>query len=72
MGDKASWSDDKNVVAVRRKLKERAKVGVRKYGTTTMRTDLDKLAWLQHLQEELLDAAVYIEAAMRAERNRNE
>ncbi len=66
------WSDDKNVVAVRRKLKDRAKVGVRKYGTTTMRTDLNKLAWLQHLQEELLDAAVYIEAAMRSESVKDE
>ncbi len=66
------WSDDKNVVAVRRKLKDRARRGVRKYGTTTMRTDLDKLAWLQHLQEELLDAAVYIEAAMRSESVKDE
>ncbi len=66
------WSDDKNVVAVRRKLKERARRGARKYGTTTMRTDLDKLAWLQHLQEELLDAAVYIEAAMRSESVKDE
>ncbi len=66
------WIDDKNVVAVRRKLKDRAKVGVRKYGTTTMRTDLNKLAWLQHLQEELLDAAVYIEAAMRSESVKDE
>lgn len=72
MGDKPSWSEDKNVVAVRRKLKERAKAGVRKYGTTTMRADLGKLAWLQHLQEELLDAAVYIEAAMRSESVKDE
>jgi hypothetical protein len=35
--------------------------GFRKYGTTTERTDLSLLDWLQHLQEELLDAAVYVE-----------
>jgi hypothetical protein len=35
--------------------------GYQKYGTTTERTDIDFLGWLQHLQEELLDAAVYVE-----------
>ncbi len=30
-----------------------------------MRQDLDELAWLRHLQEELMDACVYIEAFMR-------
>jgi len=28
------------------------------------RGDLDLLAWLQHLQEELMDAAVYVERLM--------
>ena len=37
---------------------------VAKYGVTTERTDLDTKAWLKHLQEELMDAAVYCEAAM--------
>jgi hypothetical protein len=36
-------------------------VGFKKYGVTTERKDIDLLGWLQHLQEELLDAAVYIE-----------
>jgi murein L,D-transpeptidase YcbB/YkuD len=62
---KPMWSDDKNVVAVRQKLKKRARAGLKKYGTTTMRQDLDELAWLRHLQEELMDACVYIEAFMR-------
>jgi hypothetical protein len=36
-------------------------VGYKKYGTTTERTDIDLHGWLQHLQEELMDAVVYIE-----------
>jgi hypothetical protein len=58
------WTADKNVVAVRRKLKARAMAGIKKYGVTTMRDDLSPGDWLQHLQEELMDAAVYIEALM--------
>ena len=53
---------DKNVEEVRKMLLNRSLVGFNKYGTTTMRTDLDILDWLQHLQEELCDAAVYVEA----------
>ena len=51
--------------AVRQKLLDRSKVGLSKYGVTTERSDLDLVAWMRHLQEELLDAAVYIEAAVK-------
>lgn len=56
---------DPNVTAVCGKLQARSAVGLAKYGTDTTRTDLGLVQWLTHLQEELLDAAVYIEAAMR-------
>ena len=56
---------DPNVEAVRAKLLQRSQVGIRKYGTTTARGDLSLRDWLVHLQEELMDAAVYIEAAVR-------
>jgi hypothetical protein len=52
---------DPNVVAVAEQLHERSRVGYLKYKTTTTRQDLSTLDWLQHLQEELLDAAVYIQ-----------
>ena len=52
---------DKNVENVREQLKNRSEVGFKKYGVTTEREDLDLMAWLQHLQEELMDASVYIE-----------
>jgi hypothetical protein len=52
---------DENVEAVRSLLDQRMKAGYLKYGTTTERTDISLGGWLQHLQEELLDAAVYVE-----------
>lgn len=52
-----SHYEDKVVAAIL----HRAELGLNKYGTSVARTDLDLLAWLQHLQEELMDAAVYIE-----------
>ena len=55
---------DRNVEAVRNKLAERAATGLRKYGTTTERTDLTPHQWFQHLQDELMDAAVYVQRIM--------
>jgi len=52
---------DVNVLRVMNALKQRSDAGQLKYGTTTERTDLSLRDWLQHLQEELLDAAVYVE-----------
>lgn len=43
------------------KLRSRAAAGKAKYGTTMQRTDLTNAEWLKHLQEELMDAAVYVE-----------
>lgn len=56
-------SPDGNVEAVREMLLSRSIVGLAKYGVTTERGDLSLGDWLQHLQEELLDAAVYVQAA---------
>ena len=52
---------DKNVEKVITQLRDREEEGLRKYGVNTERTDLTSLEWLQHLQEELMDASVYIE-----------
>ena len=46
------------------KIRQRAEVGEKKYNTTMERTDLTYEEWLQHLQEELLDACVYLEKLM--------
>lgn len=42
-------------------LIDRANVGKKKYNTDLDRTDLSTLDWLNHLQQELLDGANYIE-----------
>jgi hypothetical protein len=52
---------DRNVENVVQQLRWRAKKGLLKYGVTTERKDLSVIEWLQHLQEELMDASVYIE-----------
>ena len=52
---------DKNVEKVITQLRDREEEGLRKYGVNTERKDLSALEWLQHLQEELMDASVYIE-----------
>ena len=42
-------------------IRERSEVGKNKYGVTMERTDLNLLEWVQHTQEEMMDAAVYLE-----------
>lgn len=49
---------EENVI---KKIMERAETGLNKYGTTMERDDLSEIDWLIHLQEEVLDAAVYLE-----------
>jgi len=60
---------DENVFNVVLQYAERAQKGFEKYGTTTERTDIDLKGWLQHLQEELMDATVYIERLKRELKN---
>ena len=52
---------DSIVEAVISSFKERSEVGIKKYNKTMDRNDLSSLEWLQHLQEELMDATLYIE-----------
>ena len=52
---------DRNVENVIVQLRSREEKGMSKYGVNTERKDLSTLEWLQHLQEELMDASVYIE-----------
>lgn len=52
---------DKYVERVVEKFENRSKIGIEKYGTTLERKDLFLKDWLVHLQEELMDATLYIE-----------
>jgi hypothetical protein len=52
---------DSIVEAVITKYKDRANVGLTKYGTNLDRTDLNTKEWAEHLQQELMDAVLYLE-----------
>ena len=52
---------DVNVDNVVNSFHNRMETGYKKYGVTTERKDIDLMGWLQHLQEELMDACVYVE-----------
>ena len=52
---------DSIVESVLEKFKQRSEEGIKKYGVTMDRKDLSGLEWLTHLQEELMDATLYIE-----------
>jgi hypothetical protein len=53
--------EDKIVLRVLSRFSERSNVGIRKYNTTLERNDLSTLEWLTHLQDELMDACLYVE-----------
>jgi len=61
---------DKIVERVREAFKKRSERGLEKYGTTLERNDLTHVEWLQHLQEELMDATLYIEKLKDEEKNK--
>jgi len=56
---------DSIVESLVKKYQDRSEVGIKKYGTTLDREDLNTLDWLKHLQEELMDASLYIEKLLK-------
>lgn len=50
--------------SVCQKIQLRAEIGKTKYGVTLERKDLSTREWLIHLQEELMDAANYVETLL--------
>ena len=52
---------DTIVKSVIEQFKQRSEVGINKYGITLDRTDLTRLEWLQHAQEEAMDMILYLE-----------
>ena len=54
---------DKIIQQVVEKIKKRSDVGYKKYGVTLYNDDQPLDAWLNHIQEELMDAVNYIEKA---------
>lgn len=52
---------DPIVERVVERILQRSQVGIEKYGTTLEDNPASVQEWLQHLQEELMDAVNYIE-----------
>jgi hypothetical protein len=61
---------DKIVEDVKTKFDSRSETGIAKYSTTLEGNQLPLIEWLNHLQEELMDATLYIEK-LKAELQRN-
>ena len=53
--------DDKIVKEVIQNFEKRSIIGYLKYGTTLERNDLTYEQWVNHLQEELMDAILYLQ-----------
>ena len=51
--------EDSVVESIVNKFIHRSKLGQAKYGTTLDRNDLTTEQWLNHLEEELMDAILY-------------
>ena len=52
---------DKIVESVINKFKQRSEIGIKKYGVTLDRNDLNFNDWIQHAQEEAMDFILYLE-----------
>ena len=60
---------DKVIESVINKIIKRSDVGYKKYGITLHNDDQPLDTWLQHIQEELMDAVNYIEKTRQALRS---
>ena len=60
---------DKVIESVINKIIKRSDVGYKKYGITLHKDDQPLDTWLQHIQEELMDAVNYIEKIRQALRS---
>ena len=63
---------DKNVLSVMARFKERSEAGMKKYKTTLERTDLTTLEWLTHAQEAAMDFCLYLERLKDEYKTKNE
>ena len=63
---------DKIIEQVINKIKSRSDVGYKKYGVTLKDDEQTLDTWLNHIQEELMDAVNYIEKARAVLRDEKE
>ena len=52
---------DSIVESVIKQFKDRSSVGIEKYGVTLDRSDLTRLDWINHAQQEAMDLVLYLE-----------
>jgi len=62
---------DRILENVIRKYNNRSKVGINKYGTTLEESKEDTIAFIRHLQEEMMDATLYCEKLLKLMNNAN-
>ena len=65
-----SENTDSVVMSVIKQFKGRADFGMQKYVTNMDRRDLSVLDWIQHAQEEHMDAILYLEKLKQLELER--
>jgi hypothetical protein len=61
---KLLWTDiepDPIVAKVLKRMTDRSKEGIEKYGCTMTREDVTTVGWIDNAIEELLDASIYLE-----------
>jgi hypothetical protein len=61
MDNQNNFTSDSIVNSIILKFISRSNLGIEKYGTTLDRNDLSTNDWIQHVQEELMDAILYLE-----------
>lgn len=55
------YTPDTIVQSIINKFYKRAQFGEKKYGVTLDRDDLNLVEWVEHIQDELQDAILYLE-----------
>jgi hypothetical protein len=60
---------DPVVQTVIESFQKRSELGQKKYGITLEENNLPFLAWVQHMQEELMDAILYLEKLKKTHEN---
>ena len=61
MDNQNNFTSDSIVNSIILKFISRSNLGIEKYGTTLDRNDLNTNDWIQHVQEELMDAILCLE-----------
>ena len=57
----AEQEPDPVTETIAERVRARSDEGMKKYGTSMLREDLDTIQWIDHAIEEALDLAVYLE-----------